>query len=205
MIKLVFATANDHKIQEINQILRGVKNLEVVSMSAIGCHDDIPETQPTIEGNALQKANYLYDKYQVDCFSEDTGLEIDALNGEPGVKTARYAGEPRSNDRNIDLVLQKLFNEHLRTARFRTVICLIMGGKKYLFEGVCEGIIRQKRAGTEGFGYDPIFQPQGFEMTFAELDSHTKNAISHRGKAMEKLLDFLLKLPVKEAKSKKSA
>jgi XTP/dITP diphosphohydrolase len=190
--QLVFATANAHKIREINEILM-VTPVSVVSMADIGCTDEIPETQPTIQGNAIQKAEYLYNKYQVNCFSEDSGLEIDALNGEPGVHSAYYAGS-RDAKQNINLILSKLGRKRKRTARFRTVIALILEGKQHLFEGVCEGTIRLKEAGTSGFGYDPIFQPNGFDKTFAELPIEIKNSVSHRGKAVQQLYDFLQSL-----------
>ncbi|MEN9611683.1 MAG: hypothetical protein RLZZ628_2497 [Bacteroidota bacterium] len=190
--QLVFATANVHKIREINEILI-VTPVSVVSMADIGCTDDIPETQPTIQGNAIQKAEYLYHKYNVNCFSEDSGLEIDALNGAPGVHSAYYAGS-RDARQNINLVLNKLGRKRKRTARFRTVIALILDGQQHLFEGVCEGTIRFEAVGTSGFGYDPIFQPNGFDKTFAELPIEVKNSISHRGKAVQQLYDFLQSL-----------
>jgi XTP/dITP diphosphohydrolase len=197
-MKLVFATGNAHKVKEINavlakevQILRGGDVIEVVSMKDIGCFDDIPETTGTIKGNAIQKADYLFEKYHVDCFSEDTGLEIDALDGEPGVDTAHYSGS-RDADENIAFVLSKMTNATIRTARFRTVIALILNGEKHIFEGICEGSIRlEKSLGNEGFGYDPIFQPEGYDKTFAELGSEIKSTISHRARAMSQLLAFL--------------
>jgi XTP/dITP diphosphohydrolase len=170
-----------------------VTPVSVVSMADIGCTDDIPETQPTIQGNAIQKAEYLYHKYNVNCFSEDSGLEIDALNGEPGVHSAYYAGN-RDARQNINLVLNKLGRKRKRTARFRTVIALILDGQQHLFEGICEGTIRFEAAGTSGFGYDPIFQPNGFDKTFAELPIEVKNSVSHRGKAVQQLYDFLQSL-----------
>ena len=203
-MKLVFASGNKNKVKEINEILsertpleRGGNSLEVVSMSDIGCLDDIPETTGTIKGNAIQKATYLWYKYRVNCFSEDTGLEIDALNGEPGVDTAHYSGT-RDADANIAKVLkglseteQALKNEQ-RSAQFKTVIALIMDGELHIFEGICKGMIRhEKSVGTEGFGYDPIFQPEGYDKTFAELEAGVKSQISHRGRAMQKLLVFL--------------
>ncbi len=193
MKTLIFATGNVGKIAEVNEILRGVNLGEwrVRSMREIGQTEDLPETQPTIKGNAQQKAHFLYEKFKCDCFSEDTGLEIDALNGEPGVKTARYAGEGKNTQDNINLVLQKLDNQTNRKARFRTVITLILGGVAHNFEGVCEGEIRQTCEGEGGFGYDPIFQPEGYNITFAEMNSIEKNKISHRGKAVAQLLDFL--------------
>jgi XTP/dITP diphosphohydrolase len=190
--QLVFATANAHKIREINEILM-MTPVSVVSMADIGCTDEIPETQPTIQGNAIQKATYLHEKYQINCFSEDSGLEIDALNGEPGVDSAFYSGS-RNAQQNINLVLNKLGRKRKRTARFRTVIALILEGKQHLFEGVCEGTIRFKPSGSNGFGYDPIFQPNGFDKTFAELPAEIKNQISHRAKAVQQLYDFLQSL-----------
>ncbi len=192
MTKLVFATGNAHKVREVNQVLDG--QFEVVSLRDIGCLEDIPETRPTIEGNALQKARYVFEKYGYNCFSEDTGLEVRALNGEPGVHTARYAGDDRDNEANMQLVLTKLANQPDRAARFKTVIALILDGKEYTFTGVANGQIRTEKSGTGGFGYDPIFQPDGYDMTFAEMPMAEKNAISHRGKAVQKLVAFLHKI-----------
>ena len=190
-MKLIFASANAHKVEEINETLRGVKNLEVVSMKDIGCLDDIPETSGTIQGNSLQKAQYLFEKYHVDCFSDDSGLEIDALGGEPGVDTAHYSGS-RDADKNIAFVLEKMGETERRTARFRTIITLILRGQTHVFAGICEGTIRlEKSLGSQGFGYDPIFQPEGYDLTFAELLPEVKSQISHRGRAMKQLLDFL--------------
>ncbi len=189
MIPLVFATGNPNKIKEVNALLEG--KLEVRGLADIGCPEDLPETSPTIPGNALQKARYVFENYGVDCFAEDTGLEIAALNGEPGVYSARYAGESKSSEANMQLVLKKLENEPNRKARFHTVVALIIGGKEHLFEGIAEGTIRHEKSGEGGFGYDPIFQPDGFGATFAELSATDKNAISHRGKAVKKLIDFL--------------
>ncbi|MEO1257296.1 MAG: non-canonical purine NTP diphosphatase [Bacteroidota bacterium] len=188
---IVFATGNPHKVSEVNIMLDG--QFEVVSLKDIGCHEDIPETSPTIEGNALQKARYVYQNYGHDCFSEDTGLEIVALNGEPGVYSARYAGEERSAEANMQLVLEKMKDQPDRSARFKTVIALIIGGTEYTFEGVANGFIRKKKSGEGGFGYDPIFEPEGHSVTFAEMSPREKNAISHRGKAVEKLVRFLKK------------
>ena len=188
---LVFATANKNKVKEINDVLAESNSVKIVSMADIGCHADIPETTGTIRGNAIQKATYLWYNYRVDCFSEDTGLEIDALNGEPGVDTAHYAGT-RDADANISLVLNKMGETDNRTARFRTVIALISNGELQVFEGICAGEIRhEKSLGTEGFGYDPIFQPDGYDKTFAELGLAMKSQISHRSRAMNKLLVFL--------------
>ncbi len=191
MKELIFATGNPNKIKEVHEVLNGA--FEVKGLRDIGCPEDLPETSPTIEGNALQKARYVYENFGVNCFSEDTGLEIDALNGEPGVFSARYAGEEKDPEANMALVLQKLENEQNRKARFRTVAALILDGREYTFEGIAEGEIRKEKSGSGGFGYDPIFQPEGYGVTFAEMDSKTKNDISHRGKAMRLLIDFLKK------------
>lgn len=190
--KLVFATGNPNKISEVNDLLDG--HFEVRGLQDIGCPLDLPETSPTIPGNALQKARYVYENYGVDCFSEDTGLEIEALGGEPGVLSARYAGDAKNPEANMNLVLQKLEGVEHRKARFYTVIALILNGEEHLFEGIAEGSIRHEKSGTGGFGYDPIFQPDGFGATFAELSKAEKNAISHRGKAIRKLINFLTSL-----------
>ena len=190
--KLVFATGNPNKISEVNDLLDG--HFEVRGLQDIGCPLDLPETSPTIPGNALQKARYVYENYGVDCFSEDTGLEIEALEGEPGVLSARYAGDAKNPEANMNLVLQKLEGVEHRKARFYTVIALILNGEEHLFEGIAEGSIRHEKSGTGGFGYDPIFQPDGFGATFAELSKAEKNAISHRGKAIRKLINFLTRL-----------
>ncbi len=189
METIVFATANQHKVREVNQLLGD--QYQILSLKDIGCEEDIPETQDSIAGNAQQKARYLKAHYGHDCFAEDTGLEIDALDGAPGVYTARYAGPQRDPQANMQLVLEQLADTNLRSARFRTVIALILDGKEHLFEGIAEGIIAEQQSGSEGFGYDPIFIPEGYDQTFAELDSAEKNAISHRGKAVEKLAQFL--------------
>ena len=195
MKKLVFATNNAHKLQELRQIV-GSK-FEIAGLADIGCHDDIPETAPTIEGNALMKAQWVVDRYGLDCFSDDTGLEIDALGGEPGIYSARYAGNDHNSERNIDKVLHKLQGVPLerRTARFRTAIALIMDGQVHTFEGKVEGLILTERHGEGGFGYDSIFKPLEAECTFAQMTPVQKNAISHRGRAVARLIDFLLSLP----------
>ena len=190
MQTIVFATSNKYKVSEVNQLLDG--HFEIKSLSDIGCHEEIPETSPTIPGNALQKARYVYERYHVNCFSEDTGLEIDALNGEPGVYSARYAGPERSAEANMALVLKKLDGQENRSARFRTVVALIIDGKEYLFEGIAEGTILNAKKGVQGFGYDPVFQPTGYEKSFAQMDATEKNKISHRGKAIRKLIEFLM-------------
>ncbi|MFV0507377.1 MAG: non-canonical purine NTP diphosphatase [Bacteroidales bacterium] len=188
-MKIVFATNNPNKLRELQQIV-GDK-IEIISLSEIGCSEDIPETQPTIEGNALQKARYVKEKYGYDCFADDTGLEINALNGEPGVYSARYAGEQKSAEDNIKLVLHKLVDIDNRSARFVTVIALVFNGKEHTFEGEVRGSIMTEQHGESGFGYDPIFKPEGYDITFAEMDKNTKNEISHRGKATQKILTFL--------------
>ena len=189
MKRLVFATVNPNKVKEVSEMLDD--SFEVVSLKDIGFKDELPETQATIQGNALQKARTLHQALGVDCFSEDTGLEVDALNGEPGVNSARYAGPSKSSEDNIDLLLEKLKDERNRTARFRTVVALILDGQEHLFEGIAEGEILLERQGEGGFGYDPVFLPKGASKTFAQMDSEEKNAISHRGKAIRKLISFL--------------
>lgn len=191
MNKLVFATANQNKVREIQQIMGG--EYDFLSLQDIGCLEDIPETQPTIKGNALQKARYVYEKYGMNCFSEDTGLEVHALDGAPGVYSARYAGPARNSDDNIQKLLHELANKEDRTARFKTVIALIIDGKEYTFEGIVNGRIEKERKGTGGFGYDPVFLPNEGNQTFAEMPAIDKAKISHRGRATAKLSDFLLK------------
>ena len=189
MKKLVFATGNANKVKEVNELLDG--SFEVLSLKDIGFEEELPETTGTIAGNALQKARTLYRALKVDCFAEDTGLEVDALNGEPGVNSARYAGAAKSSEDNIDLLLKNLAGSPNRKARFRTVVALILDGKEYLFEGIAEGEILLERVGTGGFGYDPVFLPKGAKKTFAQMNADEKNAISHRGKAIRKLISFL--------------
>jgi len=189
MKKIVFATSNPNKIKEVKELLNN--QFEIIGLQDIGCHEDIPETQPTIEGNALQKARYVLDNYGVNCFAEDTGLEIESLNMEPGVYSARYAGKQRSSEDNMNLVLEKLKTQDNRKARFKTVVALIIDGEEFTFEGIVNGTIALEKTGEDGFGYDPIFQPMGYDKTFAELSSDVKNSISHRGIAMKKLIDFL--------------
>ena len=200
-MRIVFATNNAHKLSEIRQILGN--DIEILSLADIGCHEDIPETADTLEGNALQKAQYVYDHYHLSCFADDTGLEVDALGGEPGIYSARYAGDGHDSEANMQKLLQKLGENNNRKARFRTVIALIEkeedenvtepAEKTSFFEGIVEGqIIREKR-GQEGFGYDPIFQPDGYDETFAQLGLEIKNRISHRARAVEKLAKYLLK------------
>ncbi|NEU10056.1 non-canonical purine NTP diphosphatase [Flavihumibacter sp. R14] len=187
-MQLVFATNNQHKLEEV-QAMVGT-DIELKSLSDINCLEDIPETGETFEANASQKSQFIYNRYQLNCFADDSGLEVDSLNGEPGVYSARYGGT-RDSESNLQLVLDKLGDSGMRTARFRTVISLILDGKEHLFEGVAEGEITKEKAGVKGFGYDPIFQPSGYDITFAEMTSEEKNSISHRAKAMHKLIEFL--------------
>ncbi|MEM9849536.1 MAG: non-canonical purine NTP diphosphatase [Bacteroidota bacterium] len=188
-MKIVFATHNPNKVREINAMLGD--ELEIVGLDEIGCTEDIPETQATIVGNALQKARYVKEHFGLDCFAEDTGLEVDALDGEPGVYTARYAGPARDADANMAKVLRGLAGNPNRGAQFRTVIALILNGEEHTFEGIARGSITETKKGTKGFGYDPIFVPTGYEKTFAELSAAEKNKISHRGKATALLQNFL--------------
>ena len=205
-MKIVFATNNQHKLAEIKTILGD--GFEVMSLKDIGCDVDIPETGQTLEENALQKARYVYDHYHMDCFADDTGLEVEALNGAPGVFSARYAAQENSqcqahdSEANMSRLLRELGNNNHRDARFRTVIALIQKKdvcpcvctsikQEHLFEGIVEGVITYERSGVEGFGYDPIFQPKGYDKTFAELGADIKNQISHRARATEKLSEYL--------------
>ncbi|MCH2223351.1 MAG: non-canonical purine NTP diphosphatase [Crocinitomicaceae bacterium] len=188
-MKLIFATSNQNKAREIAALLPD--NFEVMTLNDIDLHEDIPETCPTIEGNANQKADYIVDHFQLNCFADDTGLEIEALSGEPGVKSARYAGEDRSDENNMNLVLSKLKNQKDRTARFKTVIALRINGENYEFEGIVNGHIREEKKGTNGFGYDPIFEPENCGKTFAEMTLIEKNQFSHRARAVQKLITFI--------------
>ncbi len=188
-MKLCFATNNAHKITEVQQLLGNA--FEIVSLQDIGCTEELPETQETLEGNARQKAEFVYQHYQVDCFADDTGLEIEALHGEPGVYSARYAGSQRSSQANMQKVLNNLEGIENRKAQFRTIISLILEGKFHIFEGAVVGTIAQQPSGQQGFGYDPIFIPEGHEQSFAEMSLEEKNQISHRGRAVQKLVDFL--------------
>lgn len=193
MKKIVFATNNAHKLEEVAAILK--ERVELLSMKDINCFADIPETADTLEGNALLKAHYIYDNYRMDCFADDTGLEVEALGGEPGVYSARYADENGHDAQaNMNKLLHKLEGVENRRARFRTVFAVILNGKEHLFEGIVQGeIIREKR-GTTGFGYDPIFVPEGYTQTFAEMGNELKNKISHRAVATQKLCKFLQSL-----------
>jgi len=191
-MKLVFATNNQHKLQEIQHLLGD--SIELLCLNDINCTDDIPENQETLEGNAAEKSFYIFDKYEVNCFADDTGLEIEALNGEPGVYSARYAGEERSAENNMNLVLTKLDKIKNRKARFRTVISLVIDGRETQFEGIVDGQILEEKRGTTGFGYDPIFQPEESNVSFAEMSMDEKNKISHRGRAVQKLVEYLIQL-----------
>lgn len=188
-MQLVFASNNLNKIKEIQSILKG--SIQLLSLSDIGCNEEIPETAATIEGNAILKANYVTKKYGYDCFADDTGLEVNELNGEPGVYSARYAGEQRDANDNMNKLLDALQGKEDRSAHFKTVIALNLKGEQHLFTGIAKGTITEKKAGDHGFGYDPIFQPENYSETFAELASEIKNTISHRAKATQQLIDFL--------------
>lgn len=188
-MKLVFATNNQHKIKEIGEM--NLPHIELVSLSDVNISEEIPEDEPTLEGNALFKARYVFNKSGLNVFADDTGLEVYSLDGAPGVHSARYAGESKDSSANIDMLLAELEKKADRKARFRTVIALIFDGKEYLFEGIVEGAIIKEKRGCEGFGYDPVFVPEGFHHTFAEMDLATKNTISHRANAFSKLLTFL--------------
>jgi len=188
MQKLCFATNNPHKLREVRQV---VKTFQVIGLQELGCTEEIPETRPTIAGNSEQKAEYVWQHYQASCFADDTGLEVQALNGGPGVYSARYAGPERDADKNMGLLLKNLEGKGDRSARFVTVITLILKGEKHFFEGVVRGQIITEKRGNGGFGYDPIFVPTGYNLTFAELPAEEKNKISHRGRAVAKLIEFL--------------
>lgn len=191
--RLVIATNNAHKLEEITAVV-GDK-FEIVSLADIDCHEDIPETADTLEGNALLKARFVHERYGLDVFADDTGLEVDALGGQPGVHTARYAYPDRNdNEANVDKLLRELQSATNRKAHFRTVIALIIGGEEYLFEGRVDGHITETRRGTEGFGYDPVFSPEDTGKTFAELGVEVKNRLSHRARAVQKLCAFLEQL-----------
>lgn len=191
-MKLIFATNNKHKLSEINHILSN--KIELLSLNEIGFNEEIPETQPTIHGNAAQKAHYIYDRLNINCFADDTGLEVEALDGRPGVYSARYAGEKATYQENVIKLLGEMKDKTNRKARFVTVICLIIEGKEYFFEGIVNGSILKQQRGNNGFGYDPVFVPDGFDKTYAELDFDIKNKISHRALSTQKLIYFLNKL-----------
>ena len=189
-MKIVFVTNNQHKLDEIKNILG--QEFNIVSLNDIGCHDDIPETGETLEENASQKSNYIASRYALDCFADDTGLEVDALGGQPGVHSARYAEETdHDSQANMAKLLDKLGNNNNRKARFRTVISLIVHGKEYRFEGIVEGRIAHQPRGVRGFGYDPVFIPDGYDKSFAELGDEVKNQISHRARAVRKLAEHI--------------
>jgi XTP/dITP diphosphohydrolase len=188
-MKLVFATNNLNKLKEVQEMLPS--NIELLSLKDINCLEEIPETANTLEGNAKIKADHITNNYNYNCFADDTGLEVTALNGEPGVYSARYAGEPANAENNMQKLLLNLEGSSQREAQFRTSICLNVDGKQYFFDGICKGDILSKRKGEKGFGYDPIFQPKGFSQSFAEMSSEEKNKISHRGLAIQKLINFL--------------
>lgn len=192
-MKLVFATNNKHKLDEVRKITSH-HPVEIVSLAEINCFDDIPETADTLEGNALQKAHYIQEKFGLNCFADDTGLEVEALNNAPGVYSARYAGPGHDSEANMKKLLHKMEGKENRKARFRTVIALVWNGKTYTFEGIVNGTITTAKRGENGFGYDPIFIPEGYDQTFAELGDNIKNQISHRAKAVEKLDEFLTQL-----------
>lgn len=188
-MKLVFATNNRHKLDEVRAIV-GDK-VEVLSLNDIGCHDDIPETADTLQGNALIKARYIYEKFGVDCFADDTGLEVEALDGAPGVYSARYAGEECDSEANMQKLLQNLTGKSNRNAQFRTVIALIIKGEEKLFNGIVKGTITEEKRGDSGFGYDPVFVPEGFSESFAQMSGDMKNSISHRYRATQELSNYL--------------
>lgn len=188
-MKIVFATNNAHKLSEVAQVV-GDK-FELVTLRECGITEDIPENEPTLEGNALAKARYVYSRTGLNCFADDTGLEVDALNGEPGVRSARYATDGHDDEANKRLLLERMQGVENRAAQFRTAVALIMDGKEYLFEGIVRGDIACEEHGAGGFGYDPLFLPEGGTMTFAEMSAEAKNEISHRGRAVRKLAEFL--------------
>lgn len=188
-MKLVFATNNLHKLEEIHRLLDGTH--EIISLEQINCHDDIPEDYDTLQDNALQKARYIKQHYGYDCFADDTGLEVEALDNRPGVYSARYAGPAKLAEDNMKKILSEMEGKSNRKAQFRTVVALIMEGKEYLFEGNVKGDILTEKHGITGFGYDPVFRPDGYKESFAEMDMDEKNRISHRGKAVQKLAAFL--------------
>ncbi len=194
MIKLIFATHNQHKLKEVQALLP--TTIQLLSLTNINCTQEIPETASTLEGNSKLKADYITKNYGYDCFADDTGLEVEALNGEPGVYSARYAGLDYNAEANMQKLLANLKNNTNRKAQFRTVIALNLNGKQYLFEGICKGEVLTQKQGEQGFGYDPIFKPEGFEKSFAEMTLEEKSGISHRGRAVGELVSFLSSLRV---------
>ena len=191
-MKLVFATNNKHKLQEVRDIIGS--GVEILSLADINCNEDIPETADTLDGNALIKARYIYEKYNVNCFADDTGLEVDVLDGAPGVYSARYAGDGHDSEANMRKLLENLTGKNNRNAQFRTVIALIRDGEEKLFNGIVKGTITEEKRGDSGFGYDPIFVPEGYSESFAQMDSRTKNSISHRYRATKQLSEYLKKI-----------
>lgn len=194
-MKIVFATHNLNKLKEVQKIVP--EGIELLSLNDINCFEEVPETQLTIKGNALQKAEFIKQHYHVDCFADDTGLEVEALNGEPGVFSARYAGPQRDSEDNIQKLLTNLQNQTNRKAQFKTVIALSLGDEMHTFTGICEGEITKEKHGDGGFGYDPVFKATGYSQTFAEISMEEKNKIGHRGKAIQQLVSFLKSLEVK--------
>jgi len=198
MKKIIFATNNLHKLSEVRALLENI--FEIVSLKDIGFYGDIPETGATLAENAAQKSHFIFERYGLDCFADDTGLEVDALDGAPGVYSARYAGEHASYEENVTKLLDALSGEENRKACFKTVVSLILNGIEFQFEGRVDGLILEQRTGNSGFGYDPVFLPEGYAESFAEISPELKNRISHRGKAMQKLLEFLRKKRSRELK-----
>ncbi len=190
-MKLVFATNNLNKLKEVQEMLSN--SIEILSLNDISYFDEVDETETTLDGNAKLKANYITQKFGYNCFADDTGLEVESLEGKPGVYSARFAGEPSNSEKNMQKILSELENKTNRKAQFRTVICLIIDENQYLFEGICKGEILTRKQGEKGFGYDPIFKPEGYSTSFAEMSSEEKNKISHRGIAIQKLVQFLKK------------
>ena len=195
-MKLVFATNNLNKLKEVQEMLSN--SIEILSLKDINCFDDVDETETTLEGNAKLKADYITNNFGYNCFADDTGLEVASLGGKPGVYSARFAGEPANSENNMQKLLTNLEPKENRKAQFRTAVCLNLDGKQFLFEGICKGEILKEKQGKEGFGYDPIFKPEGFSESFARMNSQEKNKISHRGIAIQKLTDFLIDLKTKE-------
>ena len=193
MDRLVFVTNNPHKLEEVKEIIEGenLYSIKIISLGDIGCTEEIAETSSTLEGNASQKAFYIYNKYGVDCFADDTGLEVEALDGKPGVYSARYAGEEKDADKNMNKVLDRLSKSINKKARFRTVISLIINGKEKIFEGIVNGVIINEKRGKQGFGYDPVFLPEGYTQTLAEMPLELKNKISHRFHAVRRMIGYL--------------
>ena len=191
-MKLVFATNNLNKLKEVQEMLP--KSIQLLSLQDIQCFEEVAETETTLDGNAKLKANYITNKYTYNCFADDTGLEVESLQGKPGVYSARYAGEPSNAENNMQKLLTELQGKENRKAQFRTAICLNLEGKQFLFEGICKGTILHQKQGEKGFGYDPVFTPEGYTMSFAEMSSEEKNTISHRGIAIQKLVNFLSSL-----------